>query len=41
MLSHPGAYRAAAGSGVAVLKVVPHFAIYNRLNAWGGRRDIP
>jgi L-lactate dehydrogenase complex protein LldF len=24
-----------------VLKVMPRFAIYKRLNAWGRRRDIP
>jgi hypothetical protein len=34
VLGHPRAYRAAVESGVAALKVLPHFAIYNRLNAW-------
>ena len=23
------------------LDVLPHFAIYNRLNAWGKHRDVP
>ena len=41
VLSHPKAYRAAAESGLAALKVLPHFALYNRLNAWGRRRDLP
>jgi L-lactate dehydrogenase complex protein LldF len=41
VLSHPRAYRAAAESGIAALKVLPHFALYNRLNAWGRRRDLP
>jgi L-lactate dehydrogenase complex protein LldF len=41
VLSHPKAYRAAAEAGEAALKVLPRFAIYNRLNAWGRRRDIP
>jgi L-lactate dehydrogenase complex protein LldF len=41
LLSHPQAYRAAAEAGAAALKVLPHFAIYNRLNAWGRRRDLP
>jgi L-lactate dehydrogenase complex protein LldF len=41
VLSHPRAYRAAAESGVAALKVLPHFALYNRLNAWGRHRDVP
>jgi L-lactate dehydrogenase complex protein LldF len=41
LLSHPRAYRAAAETGGAALKVLPHFAIYNRLNPWGRHRDIP
>jgi L-lactate dehydrogenase complex protein LldF len=40
VLSHPRVYRAAAESGGAVLRVLPHFAIYNRLNAWGRHRDV-
>jgi L-lactate dehydrogenase complex protein LldF len=41
VLSHPEAYRAAAGAGEAALKVLPRFAIYNRLNPWGRRREVP
>lgn len=41
LLSHPKAYRAATETGGAALRVLPHFAIYNRLNAWGRHRDIP
>jgi L-lactate dehydrogenase complex protein LldF len=41
VLSHPAAYRAAAEAGKTALKVLPHFAIYNRLNAWGRHRDLP
>jgi L-lactate dehydrogenase complex protein LldF len=41
VLSHPRAFRAAAETGVAALKVLPHFALYNRLNAWGRHRDLP
>jgi L-lactate dehydrogenase complex protein LldF len=26
---------------MAALKVLPHFALYNRLNAWGRHRDVP
>jgi L-lactate dehydrogenase complex protein LldF len=41
VLSDPRAYRAAAEAGEAALKVLPRFAIYNRLNAWGRRRELP
>ncbi|MGW2934510.1 lactate utilization protein B [Streptomyces sp. NPDC001156] len=41
VLSRPEAYRAAAEVGGDALKVLPHFALYNRLNAWGRRRDLP
>jgi L-lactate dehydrogenase complex protein LldF len=41
LLSRPRAYRAAAEAGAAALRVLPHFALYNRLNAWGRRRDNP
>lgn len=40
VLSHPRVYRAAAEAGGAVLRVLPHFGIYNRLNAWGRHRDV-
>jgi L-lactate dehydrogenase complex protein LldF len=41
LLSRPAAYRAATEAGGAALRVLPHFAIYNRLNAWGQHRDVP
>ncbi len=41
VLSNPRAYRAAAVGGLAALRVLPHFALYNRLNAWGRHRDVP
>ena len=41
VLSHPTLYRMAADSTETSLKVLPRFAIYNRLNAWGRHRDMP
>jgi L-lactate dehydrogenase complex protein LldF len=41
LLSNPRAFRMAAEAGEAVLKVLPRFAIYSRLNAWGRRREVP
>ena len=41
LLAHPTAYRAAAEGGALALRVLPHFALYNRLNAWGRHRDLP
>jgi L-lactate dehydrogenase complex protein LldF len=41
LLSNPRAYRVAAEAGGSALGVLPRFAIYNRLNAWGRRREIP
>jgi L-lactate dehydrogenase complex protein LldF len=41
LLSRPKAYRAATEAGGAALRVLPHFAIYSRLNAWGRHRDVP
>jgi L-lactate dehydrogenase complex protein LldF len=41
VLSHPRVYRAAAEHGGAVLRVLPNFAIYYRLNAWGRHREVP
>jgi L-lactate dehydrogenase complex protein LldF len=41
VLSNPRAFRAAAEAGEAAMKVLPRFAIYNRLNAWGRRREVP
>jgi L-lactate dehydrogenase complex protein LldF len=41
LLSNPRAYRAATEAGEGALRVLPRFAIYNRLNAWGRRRELP
>jgi L-lactate dehydrogenase complex protein LldF len=41
VLSRPKAWRAAAEAGDTALKVLPHFAVYIRLNAWGRHRDVP
>lgn len=41
VLSHPKTYRVAGESGMAALKVAPHFALYNRLNPWARHRDMP
>ncbi|MGQ3676041.1 lactate utilization protein B [Xanthobacter sp. TB0139] len=41
VLSHPAAYRLAVDMGDAAVSHLPHFAIYNRLNAWGKKRDVP
>jgi L-lactate dehydrogenase complex protein LldF len=41
VLSNSRAYRAAAAGGLVALRVLPHFALYNRLNAWGRHRDLP
>jgi L-lactate dehydrogenase complex protein LldF len=41
LLSHPEAYRIATQTANAALKVLPRFAIYNQLNPWGHRREVP
>jgi L-lactate dehydrogenase complex protein LldF len=41
VLSHPHIYRMAADTMETSLKVLPRFAIYNHLNAWGRHRDVP
>jgi L-lactate dehydrogenase complex protein LldF len=41
VLSNPTLYRIAGDTMEASLKVLPRFAIYNQLNAWGQHRDIP
>jgi L-lactate dehydrogenase complex protein LldF len=41
LLAHPALYRAAIASADAALNVLPRFAIYNRLNAWGKHREVP
>ena len=41
LLSHPEAYRIATQTANTALKVLPRFAIYNLLNPWGRRREVP
>lgn len=41
LLSNSQLYQIAASSADSALKVLPHFAIYNQLNAWGKHRDVP
>jgi L-lactate dehydrogenase complex protein LldF len=41
VLSNPTLYQIATTSVSTALDVLPHFAIYNRLNAWGKHRDVP
>jgi L-lactate dehydrogenase complex protein LldF len=41
VLSHPALYRIAASSTEISLKLLPRFALYNHLNAWGRDRENP
>jgi L-lactate dehydrogenase complex protein LldF len=41
VLSHPELYRIATSGTETALKVLPRFAIYNDLNAWGKHRETP
>ena len=41
VLSNPDLYQIATESTDMALKVVPHLAIYNHLNAWGRHREVP
>ena len=41
VLSNPILYQIATTNVSTALDVLPHFAIYNRLNAWGKHRDVP
>jgi L-lactate dehydrogenase complex protein LldF len=41
VLSHPLLYRLASDSAEVSLKMLPRFALYNHLNAWGRHRDNP
>jgi L-lactate dehydrogenase complex protein LldF len=41
VLSNPALYQIATTTTSVALEVLPHFAIYNRLNAWGKHRDVP
>jgi L-lactate dehydrogenase complex protein LldF len=41
VLSHPALYQVATATLSTALEVLPHFAVYNRLNVWGKHRDLP
>ena len=41
VLSHPTLYHIATTALSTAMEVLPHFAVYNRLNAWGKHRDVP
>jgi L-lactate dehydrogenase complex protein LldF len=41
LLSRPAAYRAAVAAADTALTHLPRFVIYNGLNAWGRRREVP
>ena len=41
VLSHPALYQIATATVSTALDALPHFAIYNKLNAWGKHRDVP
>lgn len=41
ILSHPKLYRAAIATADGALKVLPDFAVTNRLNTWTQGRDMP
>jgi L-lactate dehydrogenase complex protein LldF len=41
LLSRPAAYRAAIAAADTALAHLPHFVIYNGLNAWGKHREVP
>lgn len=41
LFAHPKAYRTAVQTGDKVLSYLPHFIVYNQLNAWGRQRDLP
>lgn len=38
---NPVLYRTAASAMESTLKVLPRFALYNQLNAWGQHRENP
>lgn len=41
LLSRPALYRATVEGATGLLDRLPHFLVYNRLNAWGRHRDLP
>ena len=41
LLSHPKIYRIAGRIGRKVVSVLPRFMLYNQINAWGLKRELP
>ena len=41
IMASPRLYRAAMSATGAGLEYLPHFLVYNRLNAWGKQRELP
>jgi L-lactate dehydrogenase complex protein LldF len=41
VLSHPAMYRAAIGAADSALRHLPRFLVYNPLNAWTKKREMP
>ncbi|GBR54772.1 lactate utilization protein B [Gluconobacter sphaericus] len=41
VLASPVVYRASLPLGRSALRHLPHFMLYNKLNTWGRKRDIP
>jgi len=41
IMANPKLYRAAMGAAGAGVEYLPHFLLYNRLNAWGKQRELP
>lgn len=41
LLSHPKLYRMAGKVGRGMISIMPRFMLYNNLNAWGKKRELP
>lgn len=41
IMASPKLYRAAMGAAGVGVEYLPHFLLYNRLNAWGRQRELP
>jgi L-lactate dehydrogenase complex protein LldF len=41
VLSHPALYRASITASETALRHLPRFAVYNPLNTWGRKRELP
>jgi len=41
LFAHPGIYRFAGKMGRTLLKILPRWMVYHKLNAWGKSRELP